>query len=163
MNEKYNKISIDEIYKSYFETLCSVLSNYGVEFEVEEDELMVKFAYELNNKKTDFLAFLDSINNVIVFVGYFPIKFIKSVYTSGCVALSLTNLVIPDGEFYLDTIGSNLAYKLTNTLVGIELNEEMISHFYTTCIEKVNKYQDHLITLGNSEISLNEYSNIILK
>lgn len=163
MNEKYNKISIDEIYKSYFETLCSVLSNYGVEFEVEEDELMVKFAYELNNKKTDFLAFLDSINNVIVFVGYFPIKFIKSVYTSGCVALSLTNLVIPDGEFYLDTIGSNLAYKLTNTLVGIELNEEMISHFYTTCIEIVNKYQDHLITLGNSEISLNEYSNIILK
>lgn len=163
MNEKYNKISIDEIYKSYFETLCSVLSNYGVEFEVEEDELMVKFAYELNNKKTDFLAFLDSINNVIVFVGYFPIKFIKSVYTSGCVALSLTNLVIPDGEFYLDTIGSNLAYKLTNTLVGIELNEEMISHFYTTCIEIVNKYQDHLIALGNSEISLNEYSNIILK
>lgn len=143
--------------REVFEYLCNMCDKMGLNYDRNEDKLVIEFGCSGDDLPMSFLVYVEQERQYIGLLSRLPFSTPEDKVVEIALAVTAINYNIPDGQFDFDIDEGNITFKMTSSYRESLLSEEVFKYMMGWALHTVEEYNDKLFMLGKGAIDIKDF------
>jgi len=146
-----------ELAKATFATLCKYLDEQEWHYNKNEEKLSIECGARGEDLPMDFTIKVDVDRMLVLLLSHLPFKIGEDKRLEAAVAVCAINNVAVDGNFDYDISTGNIFFRITNSFLESQLDEDVFQYMLQLSCQFVDKYNDRFLMLSKGMLTLEKF------
>lgn len=140
-----------------FATLCRALDGNDWNYKKDEANLRVECGAQGDDLPMELIIAVDQDRQAVILMSQLPYKITEEKRVEIAVAVASVNNVLVQGNFDYDVLTGRLFFRLSNSIRGCKLSEEVMMRSILLACQTVDEYNDRFLMLSKGILTLEKF------
>ena len=143
--------------KTVFNTLCEFMDHKEMNYEKDEEKLIVHFGMVGDDIPMDFLVAIDEERQLIILMSRLPFEMAEDKRMDGAIAACVANFPLLDGNFDYDLPNGKFTFRMTASFRESLIGEELFFYMIGYASAAVDEYNDKFLAISKGTLSIADF------
>lgn len=140
-----------------YEKILQILEKDEWKYERNDENLAVRFTVRGDDIPMDFTVYVDPSPGLLRVQSWLPFEINKDKMIDAAVAVCAINLRMKNGSFDFDFSDGTIRFKVTQTCIDGQLDEEVFRYLLFLSSYTVDEYNDKMLMLSKGGLKLEDF------